>query len=98
MRPQHIPLVCLRPYAKHTSLTISLNACIANTVATVSGPSNPNEPRSEAPNQRSTTAETEDAWEQANNEDEDDEEDFGLPDGFEGLNLDDEDEFDRSWS
>lgn len=74
------------------------NTFIANTSATVAGPSNPNGRRSEAPNQRATTTETENAWDQAENEDEDDDEDFGLPEGFEGLNLDDEDEFDRSWS
>jgi hypothetical protein len=73
------------------------NACIANTLATVYGPPNLDEPRSEGPSQPSTTTETEDAWDQAKNEDEDDDEDVGLPEGFEGLNIDDEDEFDRSW-
>jgi len=63
----------------------------------LSGSFDREKPRSEAPNQRSTTTETEDAWYQAKNEDADDDEDVGLPEGFEGLNIDDEDEFDRSW-
>lgn len=71
--------------------------CIANTLATVSRPSNLDELRSGASSQPSATTETEEAWDQAKNEDEDDDEDFGLPEGFEGLNIDDEDEFDRCW-
>jgi len=72
------------------------NEYIARSLATVSGPFSPENPWSKGPSQPPTTSKTEVVSDKAENKDDDDQ-DVGLPEGFESLNIDDEDEFDRSW-